>query len=302
MRLEKKYEELTQADAKRMAKQASEDQSIWSVETEDPEEALLSEYIVAIRSSTTSAEAVADWVPVAQLVLSRKVQSIPNHPDKGEDDHESGLLLQSAVSLYCRELAQVAVLGSRAFATVPRNNLLYSVENTHSFYKHVYDNIIEDAKNEDSMTNAEAREILGLQDDTKKKQSTNTLDLATLKKRYRTLSMEFHPDRMIGQSEEAQRDATVQFSLIKHAYETLLAGGAVDQSSSSSSSSTVTSGSSWYESLGGRARSDFCKIEQTLFPFETAQTNLDVRGVESALVGLDPDLVQAFVARNSRRR
>ena len=284
LRLEKKYEELSQADAKRLAKQ-DHDVDIY-------DDIVSTEYIVAVRpssqSSSSFSSSVSDWVPVAQLMLCRKDHFVSNNDD------DSKHLLYSAVSFYCRELAQAALLGSRMFAVVPRNYLQYSVESTSSFYKHVYDNILVDSVDSDneSMTNANARSLLGLVEDDKGNNSS--LDRSTLKKAYRNLSMEWHPDRMIGESKEKQREAATRYANIKQAYETLLAGGTVQLDSQAKTMP------SWYESLGGRERTDFWVLDKPLLPIAKAQSALDMERVESAVTGLDPDLVQSFVARNSR--
>ncbi|KAL7566686.1 hypothetical protein ACA910_017748 [Epithemia clementina (nom. ined.)] len=280
LRLEKKFDELSESARKRMANFVNEDADL-DVE----EDFLFSENVVAVRQSadqsTAATVALSDWVPVAVLLLCLR-PSVNEEVDRR-------FLLKSAVSLYCRELAQVAVLGSRVFANVPRNKLQYSVEPLVSFDKFVYDNILE--SDQKAMSNAEARTILGL--DT----NSGPLDESTLKRAYRTLSMEFHPDRLIGQSEDQQIEATHRYMHIKYAYETLQAKGTLLLDDDGKATN------SWYESLGGRQRTDFWKFDQeALFPIATAQANLEQHKIQSALKGLDPDTVQAFVARNSRRR
>lgn len=74
-----------------------------------------------------------------------------------------------------------------------------------------------------------------------------------------------------------------EFARVKQAYETLLSAGLRHQDAS------------WYESLGGRARTDFRFVN--LQPIAEAQQIVKSHGIQTALIGLSPSLVQNFVAR-----
>jgi hypothetical protein len=127
------------------------------------------------------------------------------------------------------------------------------------------------------MTKAKAREILGLE--------PNESDKSAIKQAYRKLSFELHPDRVDG-SEEEQETAADRFGEVKLAYEIL-------------SSGVRQEGVSWYESLGGRARTGFLG-PINLLPLALAQEQMTIRNAEGAIVGLDKELIQTFVARNLR--
>lgn len=263
LRLEKKYEELSLANAKTL--QSAEERH---------DDVVATEYIIAVRSSCL--EMVADWVPVAQLIVARKWVDAQTNASDGASDP----LLQAVISMYCRELSHVASLGSRYFQSVSRNQLEYAVESCDSFHKHVYEIVVEgknqNASNEYAMTKAEARKVLDLDAD--------CTDASEIKRRYRKRSFELHPDRFIGNEDKSAVDnATADYARVKLAYDTLSSG--------------VRQGSkSWYESLGGRARTEFVGPVK-LLPLQTAQEVVEAIRIESAIVGLDPEMVQGFVTR-----
>ena len=265
IRLEKRYDELMSAATKQMAKECNDDQE-GSVEViSSGTEKITSEYIVAARSNGKSG-GVKDWIPFAQICLARPESEYDNAND----------VIQAAVSTYCRELSHMAAFGAPVFSTVARSELQYSVEPIDSFHKHVYESVIEGVKEQD-MTKAKAREILGLE--------PNESDKATIKQAYRKLSFELHPDRVDG-SEEEQATAADRFGEVKLAYEIILSG-------------VRQEGVSWYESLGGRARTGFLG-PINLLPLALAQEQMTIRNAEGAIVGLDKELIQTFVARNLR--
>ena len=276
LRLEKKYDQLTLQNAKTLQK-----------DTVDPDDMVTTEYVIAARSSDPSA-AVSDWVPVAQLILARTWDQADNNiASQGAADP----LVRAAVSAYCRELGHVACLGSRAFQSIPRQKLQYSVEPVDSFYKHVYEVVVEgkneDSSNENVMTKKEARVTLGFAAD------DVTLELSEIKKSYRSKSFELHPDRFVASDSENEQPekaaALLEYSRVKLAYETLSSGLRRTKGDDKPSS--------WYASLGGRARNDFVGPIQ-LMPLELAKLTLEQSGLPSAVVGLDPDMVQGFVTRS----
>jgi curved DNA-binding protein CbpA len=123
------------------------------------------------------------------------------------------------------------------------------------------------------MTLAKARSILGL---------TEQDDRATMKKNYRDLSFQLHPDRVSVDDDEKAK----QYTAVRMAYDML----------SSTGMKRSNEQESWYASLGGRARTDFVG-PISLLSLQQAEQLLTERGLQSALAGLDTNLVQNFVAR-----
>ena len=254
-RLEKKYEELQQRAAK-------------AIHGDDDEKATsAAELVVAARAVPSKSAATADWVPIAQLCLYPHVTATA----------------AAAVSLHCRELSHAASIGARIFTTVPREQLQYAIEPIDSFHKFVYDAVIQqdgggsstttagDAT--EAMTKAEAREVLGVEDD----------ERATVKQAYRKKSFLCHPDRLSSDlTDEERESAAVEYSRIQKANEVLSSG--------------VRTNGSWYASLGGRERTDFQPVE--LMGITAASSVLEEQGIESAVAALDHEVVQTFVARN----
>jgi hypothetical protein len=267
IRMEKVYDELSQQQAKRLARNAEDDYD------SSNDEVVTTEYVITTRCRPQ----VADWVPVAQMIVSRPL----SHAEVSEGPADP--ILRAAVSTYCRELSQVAGMGSRVFANLPRQEMQYALEPTESFNKHVYDTVMkgknDDSKNDEVMTKICARQVLQLEDP--------QAELSEIKRSYRKLSMAWHPDRFIGESDETRQKAVTEYGQIKLAYETLQSG--------------VRNGrASWYESLGGRARTDF-KMVNDLQALQEAADLLTARGTQAAVCGLDPEMVQTFVARSSAR-
>lgn len=262
LRHEKKYDELMKAAAKNLQK-----------DDDDADSVVTTEYVIAARATGY----VNDWVPIAQLCIARPI----SHDSHGVSDP----LVQAAVSCYCRELSFAASLGARIFQSIPRNLVQYAVETTDSFHKYVrsVDDHPSDIDNaEQRMSKQEARQVLELEDTSDEK--------SAIKQSYRKLSFAIHPDRFVGQqrTESEVEMAKHQYSRIQLAYETL-------------SSGIRQSDTSWYQSLGGRARTDFVGPIK-LTSLTTAQEILSSSMVEGAVVGLDPDLVQSFVTRASNHQ
>ena len=80
--------------------------------------------------------------------------------------------------------------------------------------------------------------------------------------------------------------ATAEFGRVNRAYDTL-------------SSGVREEGVSWYESLGGKERTGFVG-PINLLPMGAAQESMTRHKAEAALCGLDPEMVQTFVARHLR--
>ena len=284
LRMEKKYDVLMAASAKRMM-QEDEDPRWATTPLNDSDDIMTSEFVVAVRSAPSPgvSSGTSDWVPVAQLCLARPSES--GHDS--DDDFIQHPSLRAAVSAYCRELYQSATLGAPVFKTLPRTSIQYSIERVDSFYKYVYEPLLESSSTnsekgssttENSMTKAQAREHLGIGPD-------ESPDKAELKQLYRRLCFENHPDRVDDTDKEK---AVARFANIQEAFETL------------SSGVRGVEGTSWYQSLGGRSRSTEFLGPLALMSIKEATNYLETNKMEGALVGLDPDVVQSFVARNLR--
>ena len=106
------------------------------------------------------------------------------------------------------------------------------------------------------------------------------------------MSMRLHPDRFVGveRSEEEEEKTNDEFAKVKIAYESLQSGIRI----SSDGDKKVQS---WYESLGGRSRTGFIGPID-LMSVEKAKLELTRRSYKSAICGLTPETVMAFVTRN----
>ena len=276
LRLEKKYDDLLLGVAKDLRKEeeiAASGSSWMSGEIE----MMTSEYVIAARASSQKGS-VPDWVPIAQLCLKR--------PENLSHEGASDEMVQTAISVYCRELSHLAAVGSKVFSTIARNDLQYSVESVDSFHKFVYDEVVEGKANkspDQAMTKAEARKTLGLV--VNDSDDASEISKKDIKQAYRKLSFELHPDRFEGTPEEC-KEATNQFGRVNLAYDTL-------------SSGVREEGKSWYESLGGKERTSFVG-PVNLLPLGAAQETMTRHKAEGALCGLDPTMVQTFVARHLR--
>ena len=305
-RLEKKYDELTKANAKVIRRKDDDDddddendgktastttsstvdRKNDATDADDDDTILVtSEYVVAVRAEGY----VNDWVPIAQFCLTRTSQQA------SVSDGVTDPAIQAGVSYYCRELSHVATLGSRIFQSIPRNLLQYSVESLDSFHKHVYETTIstnggsssgsnkkDDPNNTNSMTKQDAREVLELI-------NGDAEDKSAIKRAYRTKSFEYHPDRFIGidRTKEDIELAHTKYLRIQLAYDTLNSG-----IRTTSSTSTI----SWYQSLGGKARTDFVG-PISLISIESGKNILEINQMESAITCMSPSIVQTFVAR-----
>lgn len=278
LRLEKKYDELMLNVAKEIRKEEEEEADPYSYSSYSSGEIemMTSEYVIAARASSQKGS-VPDWVPIAQLCLKR--------PETEYQEGASDAMVQTAMSVYCREFYHLACVSAPVFSTIARNELQYSVESVDSFHKYVYDEVIEGKANkspDQAMTKAEARKTLGLLKDG---EEASEITKSDIKQAYRKLSFQLHPDRFEGTPEECQQ-ATEQFGRVNLAYDTL-------------SSGVREEGVSWYESLGGKERTGFVG-PISLLPLGAAQETMTRKKAEAALCGLDPTMIQSFVARHLR--
>jgi len=290
LRLEKKYDELISASNKAFHKASQSD-----TDTDDDVH-VVSEMVVAVRAVSSSATTgTSDWVPIAQLCMQP-------HVEVGDPK------VQAAVSLYCRELSVAAARGAKVFATVPRDKLQYAVEPVDSFYKHVYDPVMEEGSKSQKKKNAlltpeeeelarmtkhQARTVLELissSDATINNNNNNKIvdDKAQIKQAYRRLSFQYHPDRLSPDLLPVQKEeAAFCYARVQKAYEIL-------------SSGVRHGNASWYASLGGRERTCF-KVMDQLLGADQARSILEggtTTNGGAAIVGLDDKVIQAFVARH----
>ena len=288
---EKLYEELMIESTKALMK-------------DDDLEEVTMEYIVTARakkmdSGSSSSNAVgaslfvgaSDWVPVAQLCIVRNIHHQTNQNTNQSDEAALETTLTAALSFFCREINALGCLSApSAFKSLPRNRVEYGIEPIESFMKFVYEDVIEGKNGSDGgssssgsnnssggMSKARAREILELE--------AGTTDTTMIKTAYKKQSFKYHPDRISPEDKETMAD---RFYDVKRAYETLNSG--VRNSGGDQS---------WYESLGGRDRGDFLG-PVTLLSRQKAEELCSggSKGFKSAVVGIDPDLTMAFVARN----
>ena len=305
---EKYYDELMAESTKAILNNNDDDDAYYDGDSMD----VTTEYIITARakktngnerqqssSSAASSSFVGanDWVPVAQMCLIRSITQDDN-TNNNNNDHEAIMesTLQAAISYYCREINYAACLSApSAFQSLPRNNVEYGVEPIDSFMRYVYEDVIEGKKggngesssttangnatgssnssSSNGMSKAQAREILELE--------VGVTDTTLIKTAYKKQSFKYHPDRV---SEEDRSASSDKFALIKRAYDTLNSG--IRNSDKQS----------WYESLGGRERNEFMG-PITLLSMDKA-SSLCNKAFRSAVVGIDPDLTMAFVARN----
>jgi hypothetical protein len=308
---EKLYDELMAESTKALMNNNNDDDAYY----DDGLMVVTTEYIITARakktngsnnserqqSSSSAASSFVganDWVPVAQMCLVRSITQDDNNTNNNNNnnDHEAIMesTLQAAISYYCREINYAACQSApSAFQSLPRNNVEYGVEPIDSFMRYVYEDVIEGKKgggngesgsttangnatggsSSSSMSKAQAREILELE--------AGVTDTALIKTAYKKQSFKYHPDRV---SEEDRASSSDKFGLIKRAYDTLNSGIRNNDKQS------------WYESLGGRERNEFMG-PITLLSMDKASA-LCNKAFRSAVVGIDPDLTMAFVARN----
>jgi len=228
------------------------------------------------------AVSISDWVPVSQLCLRRHVD------EPGFDTHTRDCArVRTAVSYYCREISYMGSLGASIFKSIPRSSIEYAAEPVDSFYKFVHEDVIQgknqDANNSNTMTKMDARNALELEE--------GCNDAGEIKRAYRKLTFKLHPDRLVGKnkSEEETKQAAEDFARVKLAYESMSSGVRGE----AGSGKTV----SWYESLGGRARTEFSG-RMNLMPMDEAKEAFSAGKYRSAVCGLRPDTVMAFVTRN----
>jgi len=246
----------------------------------------VSEYVIAARGKTTteksppSSVAVSDWVPVAQLLIDRPVGyevTCSLREDK---------IVQLAISHFRREVMFAAASSAPIFNSIPRNTIQYSVEPFDSFDKFVYDEVIlggnQKANNGEVMTKTDARKVLNLAEDCNDQQE--------IKKSYRGLLFNHHPDRFVGldRSEDEVEESSREYSKVRLAYESL--------SSGIRGSGNNNKSLSWYESLGGRSRTEFSGAIETI-PVGDYKDSV-IEGHKCAIAGLTSEVVMAFVARN----
>jgi hypothetical protein len=277
---EKLYEELSSNLAKEMN----------SVDENQNSDTITTEYMICARinpslSPIPGSASISDWVPIAQLCLLRPLTD-PFYTGDSSTSFMGDERVRMAVSYLCREINFSGSLGAPVLKSIPRNMIQYSTEPFDSFYRYVYEDVIE-GKNENqkkgssetAMTKSRAREVLKIDPDCS--------DAAIIKKAYRSLAFDLHPDRFVNvdRSDEARSAASDELASVKQAYETLNSG-----------LRDATSNKSWYESLGGKSRTEF------FGPINLVSVNDAKHQLTSeykcAVASVDPDIVMSFIARN----
>lgn len=311
LKSKKLYDELL-SESNKVSFTVDEDGGLDSSSVDSGED-ITTEYIIAARcrlpetgggnnsntNNNAALRSASDWIPVAQLCIVRPIQ-----PEGGSgashDEVRHALPLRAAVSYYCREIYFAATLATPALKSLPRNNVEYSYEPVDSWIRHVYEDVIE-GKVSDSyidgatgvkvdMTKSKAREVLGLE--------AGCTDASLIKSAYKKESMACHPDRFIttnGVSKEEVEEYTKRFGLVKMAYDALNSGIRDEQNNIAAVDTTIQR-SSWYESLGGKQRTDFVGPIDLMSMDEA--NSLCNKAFRSAVIGLDTDLTNAFVLRN----
>jgi hypothetical protein len=319
LKSKKLYDELL-SESNKVSFTVDEDGGLDTTNVEGEAEDITTEYIIAARcrlpetsggnnsntNNNAALRSASDWIPVAQLCILRPIQ--PEESGANHDEVRHALPLRAAVSCYCREIYFAATLATPALKSLPRNNVEYSYEPVDSWIRHVYEDVIE-GKVSDSyvdsttgikvdMTKSKAREVLGLE--------AGCTDASLIKRAYKKESMACHPDRFVtsamnnGVSKEEVEEYTKRFGLVKMAYDALNSGIRDEQNNNMAAAvdTTIIGGqrSSWYESLGGKQRTDFVGPID-LMSMDEANL-LCNKAFRSAVIGLDPDLTNAFVLRN----
>jgi len=277
---EKLYEELSVNLAK----------EINSVDEGQSSDTITTEYIICARINPNSSPvagsvSISDWVPIGQLCLLRPLTD-PFYTGDSSTSYMGDERVRMAVSYLCREINFAGSMGAPVLKSIPRSMIQYSTEPLDSFYRYVYEDVIQ-GKNENqkkgssetTMTKSRAREVLKLEPDCS--------DTAIIKKAYRSLAFAMHPDRFIGEerTDEERTASSDDLASVKLAYETLNSG-----------LRDVTSKKSWYESLGGKSRTQFFGPID-LVSVNDAKKQL-TKEYKCGVASVDPDIVMSFVARN----
>mmetsp|Transcript_22918 Transcript_22918/g.52500 ORF Transcript_22918/g.52500 Transcript_22918/m.52500 type:complete len:369 (-) Transcript_22918:159-1265(-) len=244
------------------------------------------EYMVTARfvgsKSLPGASSLHDWTPAAHLIVASSTDS-PSDPEAAAE---------RSVSSMCREIHHALVVGNPSVASLPRSEIQYAFEPLQDFFDHVYEAVIADENNggtsdedERPMLKSEARSILGLEADA---------DAAALKSAYRKLTLKCHPDRFAGEdvSEQEAKEAAVLFHSAQRAYDSLGAGTSGDGAAGSSS---------WFESLGGRARTNFSgplSLSKIGEPGAMENLPFNLGGYKTSISAVTPEVTMMFVARN----
>mmetsp|Transcript_14683 Transcript_14683/g.14158 ORF Transcript_14683/g.14158 Transcript_14683/m.14158 type:complete len:385 (+) Transcript_14683:76-1230(+) len=244
---------------------------------------------VSSKSPPSGSISFSDWVPVAQFCLLRPLTDPTYSGDSSS--YMGDERVRMAVSSLCREINFSGSLGAPVLKSIPRNMIQYSAEPLASFYKYVYEDVIQGkssnkSDSETTMTKLQARTVLQLEEDCS--------DMAAIKKAYRSLTFDLHPDRFVGveRSEEEKKTASDGLASVKLAYDSLNSG-IRETASNKSSNGKVRS---WYESLGGKSRTEFYGPID-LLPVNNAKEQL-TKEYKCAIASVEPDIVMSFVARN----
>jgi hypothetical protein len=225
---------------------------------------------------------LVDWVPCAQLLIL----------DKKDIFFDNNFLATTAAT-FAREIHCALTTQIPSAAKISASRLEYAAEPLDSFEKFVYPMYDPSFKEDkDRMGKREAAKVLFPDAD---EQSTLP-DAATIKRAYRKLSMKYHPDAAIGDTDaEKTKEANAKaFGRIQSAYTVL-------------GTDTHSAGLSWYEAIGGTDRTDFSR-GLDLSGFKIGQfADGALRGHGSsergswsqAIMATDTDIANFFATRNA---
>lgn len=231
-----------------------------------------------------ASRAVADWVPALQLaVLGDRDLTVTKE------------FLAEAVGALARECYCALTTSVPSLKSLPATNLEYAAEKQDSFEKHVYplwDPSFRSGEGKEPRMNKKAALAVLFPDDDA---AAAAPDADQIKRQYRRMSMQHHPDRNVGvEQTDAEVEAAAEaFRLVQAAYSVLGA-------------ETHSPGMSWYEALGGTERQDFHGLSvgasgvKIGTESEGAVKGHAVKGGWSqAVYSLDPELPQFFASRNT---
>ncbi|KAG5181641.1 hypothetical protein JKP88DRAFT_263574 [Tribonema minus] len=262
---------------------------------QDPDSLLFRDFIVCAKvkggAAVAAAPQLSDWVPCAQLGLLSSATS----------PVDQMVPVTAAVASLCREVVTAATTSVPSLLTrVPHAHLEYAVEPTDCWMKWVYETVVEERKGgagaggrggEPAVTRADAWGVLGVEPGA---------SAGEVKRAYLKLARDLHPDALVGREPEEIAEAEARFLLVTKSYE--LVGGGLGGGSDVGATAAAAR-ASWYESIGGKGRTEFATVnlagQRMGSALLGAEMELNLGGWRAAVRGLDADIVQTFASRNA---
>ena len=236
--------------------------------SDDPALPSVTKYCVAMRSLSSSAAELSDWVPVALLALG-----------SGGGAGDPTALVPSALGACVKEVVEGAAQNIPSVRKVARETVEYAFEPLDSFESHVYEGLQGRAERR-----SEAAKTLGVE---------SGASAGEVKKAHRKLMMELHPDRFVGDEEGAEA-AQARMLDVQEAYAELGGG-------------TGGGTGSFYASIGGKARVGFsgALAKEALSPLGKARPEqalpFEAGGWRVGVTPMTVKLTREFVTRNLMR-